>query len=256
LINRFAVLSVLLAVLATPVARAADASFQEITVESLRDQAKFPGKLYLPEGRAQSPVVVMIPGTDGPDGRQPFHREPLLAAGIGTFEIDTKTGNYTSAKDRPEADTFVPLAYAALRSLKSVPEVDMNRVAIFGWSLGATVSVKAAYESNRQRWTKDGDARFIAHVAFYGGCWQTRELANVPILMLVGDNDAFPANKSCPTFARNHPNVKLTVYPGVRHGFDIPGVNKGRGDNVMLWNEPAALDARKKTVEFLSGVLK
>lgn len=91
------------------------------------------------------PVLIMVPGTDGVDERQDFYRPALMAAGIGTLELDTKTGVFTSEKDRPDASVFVPVVFSALRTLRAVPAVDPDRIAILGWSAGGTVSMRAAW---------------------------------------------------------------------------------------------------------------
>src|ERR1035437_7406291 len=80
---------------------------------------KVSGTLYLPEN-ASSPVpaILLIHGTMGIDQRGELYRQPLLDAGIGIFEVDFKTGIFHGAMDRPNPDTFLPLAFAALKELR------------------------------------------------------------------------------------------------------------------------------------------
>ena len=69
----------------------------------------FSGILTLPKANKKSvPVVVLVHGTAGVESRYEFHRPALLEAGIGTFEVDFKTGVFTSASDRPRIVTFQP----------------------------------------------------------------------------------------------------------------------------------------------------
>ncbi len=237
------------------------AELQLLKIESLKDKRVFPGKLFLPNGAsARVPVLIMVPGTDGVDERQDFYRPALMAAGIGTLELDTKTGVFTSEKDRPDASVFVPVVFSALRTLRAVPAVDPDRIAILGWSAGGTVSMRAAWGRSRREWLASDERGFAAYIGVYGvygGCSRNSDFANVPILILVGDKDTYGAGRYCGELARDNRQVALTIYPGAHHGFDKPRVNKRTGgDRVMIWNEAAALDARRRVVEFLSAVFR
>jgi len=57
-------------------------------------------------------------------------------------------------------------AYAALRQLASEPRIDVDRIAIVGFSFGGEVAHLAALESVRSA-LNPGHDRFAAHVAFY-----------------------------------------------------------------------------------------
>lgn len=233
--------------------------FQLLKIESLKDKRVFPGKLFLPNGAgARVPVVIMVPGTDGVDERQDFYRPPLMATGIGTFELDTKTGVFTSEKDRPDSSFFVPVVFSALRTLRAMPAVDPDKIAILGWSFGGGVTMRAAWDRSRRQWLASGERGFAAHIGLYGGCNPNSDLANVPILILVGDKDTYGASRSCDELARNKRQVAVTIYPGAHHGFDKPHVDKRTrgGTMVMKWDEAAALDARRRVVEFLSAAFR
>jgi len=59
------------------------------------------GIVNLPEASNEPvPVVIPVHGSAGMDSRYAFHRPALLEAGIGTFEVDFKTGVFTSLSDR------------------------------------------------------------------------------------------------------------------------------------------------------------
>ena len=65
------------------------------------------GTLYLPENAtAPCPAVVIVHGTAGVDMRNEFYRGALLNAGMATFEVDFKTGVFTSAMNRPQIESF------------------------------------------------------------------------------------------------------------------------------------------------------
>lgn len=215
----------------------------------------FRATLDLPKS-VPAPVVVMLPGSDGVDQRQDFHRETLLAAGIGTFVIDIKSGHFTSRRNRPSADTFVPVAFAALRLLRRRSDVEGRRIAVMGWSFGGTVSLRLARLGNAPDWL-DAKPGFAAHVGLYGGCTSRRsvKLQNVPVLILIGSRDTYTNPASCTTFEQMFSNVSVVTYPGAHHGFDKEGVNRNLNGRIMRWKEDAALDARTRVVAFLSPIL-
>ncbi len=102
----------------------------------------YDGNLYLPKATGPVPLVVMIPGTDGVDQRQDFYRPRLLSQGIGTFTLDIKSGVFTSRRNRPPVEHFLPAVVEALRTLRKRPEIDGNRIAIMGWSFGGAVVLR------------------------------------------------------------------------------------------------------------------
>jgi dienelactone hydrolase len=59
-------------------------------------------------------------------------------------------------------------AYAALRLLSGMPQIDAERMAIIGFSYGGEVAHLAAFETLRSA-LNPGPVRFAAHVAFYPG---------------------------------------------------------------------------------------
>lgn len=222
------------------------------------DNKTFIGTLDLPPAiKGPIPVVVMLPGTDGVDQRQEFHRRALLPAGISTFVVDIKTGNFTGRGSRPTATYFLPVGFEALRVLRARPDIDGARIAVMGWSFGATVSVGLAHASATPGWL-DGKPGFAAHVGLYGGCTSRRSVAleDVPILVLIGSEDTYTDPARCTRFEKMFSNVTVVIYPGAHHGFDKEGLDRARGGRIMRWKEDAALDARTRVVAFLTKVLK
>ena len=235
------------------------AETESIPVKAVKATFARDGKLHIPRtAETRFPVVAFFPGTDGVDQRFDFHRDGLLNAGIGVFEIDTKTGIFTGEKDRPENDFFEPIAFGVLKALQAHPRVDPTRVAAMGWSAGATYAVSVGHASVADKYLDRATPRFAAHVGFYGGCTSKRiVLTAAPVLVLQGKADTHVPYARCEDFHRNFPNqVILTLYPDVHHGFDKEGVNWTRGNRSMQWNRPAAEDARAKALSFLVKVLK
>lgn len=232
---------------------------------------KVSGTLYLPEN-APGPVpsIVLVHGTMGIDQRGAFYREPILSAGIAIFEVDFKTGIYNSAMDRPRVETFVPLAFAALKELRKLPAIDPNRIAIMGFSMGGHISLETAMESNLLRWMGN-DKGFIALAAFYPVCKpfmrelveSPSKLTGAPMIIFYGTEDAYGEGTAVPELKRLlawkfNFNLITVEYQGATHGFNrnAPAVSYPDpaaigGKGYMAWNPEAASDSVTKVVAFL-----
>jgi dienelactone hydrolase len=230
------------------------------------------GTLYLPDDRAAPHrALVVMHGTLGIDARNELYRDALLKEGIATFEIDYKTGVYRTVLRRPRPAEIVPVAYAALQELRKLPEIDPDRIAIMGYSLGGHAAVDTAFESNRGRWLHDAKG-FAAHVAFYPVSRPYLEQADLavtgaPMIILYGTADSYGEGDSIPAFVRlleEKARFKATVvpYPGASHDFNLDAPADDHWDPVAVghrshteWNADAAHDSVVRVVEFLRSSL-
>jgi len=229
------------------------------------------GTLYLPENAASPvPAIVLVHGTMGIDQRGELYRQPLLEAGIAIFEVDFKTGIFNGPMDRPKPDTFLPMAFAALKELRKLPSVDPNRIGIMGFSLGGNIALRTAMETNVKRWMGN-DEGFVAFVMFYPVCNHfTKEfeqsgskLTGDPMIVFYGTEDAFGEDRAVPelksVLAKEY-NFQLDTveYAGATHGFnlDAPEMTAfdpaAKGMRVHIkWDPEAANDSVTKVMAFL-----
>jgi dienelactone hydrolase len=230
------------------------------------------GTLYLPEhGSAPCPAIVLVHGTTGIDSRGTFYRGPITAAGIAIFEVDFRTGIYTSATDRPPNDSFVPMAFAALKELRKLPAIDPARIGIMGFSLGGGVTLRTSMENNRKAWM-GAEKGFAAHAAFYPVCKpflarMEGKPTGAPIIIFYGTEDSYGEGTAVPELKRVflkkfNQEVTTVEYPGATHGFNRnapavsyadPAAKGGRG--YMTWDPEAANDSVARVVAFLRETL-
>ncbi len=255
------------------ISAAASTAGTRIEFSSLdKDRAyRVSGTLYLPQkSPGPSAAVVMVHGTAGIDSRGAFYREALLNAGIAIFEVDFKTGIYNSALDRPRNETFLPLAFAALKELRKLPAIDPARIGIMGFSMGGGITLRTAVEANRKQWMGD-EKGFAAHVAFYPVCKPFLSrleksgggMTGAPMIIFYGTADSYGEGEAVPELKRllaTKYNFEVTTveYPGATHGFnrnapplryrDPAAIN---GEGYMAWNPDAANDSLTKVVAFL-----
>ncbi len=228
------------------------------------------GTLYLPDG-ASSPVpaIVLVHGTSGINQVGKLYREPVLGAGIAIFEVDFKTGIFTGPMDRPHPDSFLPMAFAALKELRKNPAIDPNRIGIMGFSLGGGITMRTAVEENRQKWM-GSEKGFVCHAAFYPVSKplikiieHSSGLTGVPIIVFYGTEDSYGEGKAVPelkTLLKKKFNFDLTTveYAGATHDFNRSGPSFSYRDPAAIggtatikWDPDAANDSVTKVVAFL-----
>jgi dienelactone hydrolase len=162
-------------------------------------------------------------------------------------------------------------AYAALEYLATHSRVEPSRIALWGWSHGASSVLNAMRKSQSPK------AKFAAAVAFYPGCSAfARDAASyapvAPTHILIGAADDWTPAAPCISLAEamraaGKP-LTISVYPNAYHGFDDPspnarvrirtevpnGVHPGRGVTVGSHPEARAA-ARMQVATFLGRTL-
>jgi dienelactone hydrolase len=138
-------------VLAAPVAGQA----AEKTVEFRVDGQKVVGTLALPDGVATPPVVLLLHGFTGsrdeleiPAAKEGIFRRAArmwAAQGLASLRIDFRgNGDSEGAFADMTLDGQVKDALAALDLLAADNEVDRDRIALVGWSMGGAVGAIVA----------------------------------------------------------------------------------------------------------------
>ena len=210
--------------------------------ELLRPDAPKPaasvvGHLFMPEGTAPVPAVILIHGSGGIyEAMLDFWPKTFNAAGIAVFSVDSfgPRGVKSTADDQSQvpfaADTQD--AFAALKLLATHPRIDRQRIAVMGFSRGGITAWRTAVEriANAQR-LPDG-LRFAAHIPVYsGGCVGVFRLivkpgvfSKAPELWIHGSDDDYAYMAPCQDYAKRIGEagtpVEFVVIPGARHKFD------------------------------------
>jgi uncharacterized protein len=209
-------------------------SFPAAVADGYSAVSEVKGDLELPEAkvRGKLPVVLVLHGSAGIDGRGEFHAKALNAAGIGTLETFMFSRGNRPGAGRNKNLTHV---YGALKYLAGRPEIDPARVGVMGFSWGGGLSLTAA-SANITRLFMGGRSRFAAHAPFYPVCWshlrttsdpkasgygRYKTLTGAPVLIFAGGEDDYDDSDTCQKFiaslgeeARSH--VSLNIIPRPR----------------------------------------
>ena len=138
-----------------------------------------------------------------------------------------------------------------------------------GFSLGGMLTLTNLEVGSIARLFPD---KFRAGIAFYPICSVASGLVSVPTLVLIGradnwtpaaDCEDMVAGKSAPGIARlpgDRSKVKLIVYPGAPHGFDVSDLMYLREyrleGHLLAYDDVATRDAIVQVRSFLQAVMK
>jgi dienelactone hydrolase len=200
--------------------------------------------LSLPEQvRDRYPAVIIVHTIAGyRDANEGYVAAELRKAGFATLTYDSFAARGTTGAALSGSSGYLPIgvadAYAALRLLSGMPQIDADRMAIIGFSYGGEVAHLAAFETLRSV-LNPGPVRFAAHVAFYpggnfGAIAEPGAYTGAPVLMLLGaKDDNLPVTKieSYLAYARAAgapAPIETAIYPGAYHAWTVSDLGSAR----------------------------
>ena len=219
-------------------------SFPSLDGQASKPPTQLTARLLAPEGPGPYPAIIMLHGCAGMlagehlRSRDAFWAEHWVGQGYAALLVDSYTPRgvaslcRTPVKDRPltSAHERTRDAYAALRWLAARPEIDAKKIALIGWSTGASALLNVAEPATRAAFAPAGHG-FRAAVAFYpGNCRSYERMGSwhpyLPILILMGGADDWTPPADCEALADQahalHAPVEWKLYPGAYHDFDTP----------------------------------
>ncbi|MFO1195687.1 MAG: dienelactone hydrolase family protein [Burkholderiaceae bacterium] len=281
----------LLAALAL-VAGSAGAAPETVRFPSAQSGTTLVGYLYRPAGDGPFPAAVLLHGRAGPyssnvsgactlvDGVSPspcgaqslsrrhqawgefWARRGVLALLVDSFGPrglghGFARGTHGSAQRVPVHEATVrPLdAEGALAWLRARADVRAERIALQGWSNGASTVINLL-----QRSRSGGGAGFVAALALYPGCGAAavpvRSLrASAPATVFLGGADEEVSPAACRAFLeRADPSgapVEVVWYDDATHDFDDPGPAR----QAVAANRRARDDVERRAEAFAREVL-
>lgn len=187
-----------------------------IPVDSLQPDKKYP-------------LIIGVAGSIGWRQHHLDYMEMYQDNGFATFELNSfKSRDVTSTVGSQVEVTIATIildAYRALDALSKHPNIDADRIAITGWSLGGGVTLFSGWQPVLKALGQQH--RFAAHLAFYPPCFVNPTdlgFTQAPMHILIGEADnwtpAAPCQKLVERLAVNKTNIDITVYPDAHHGFD------------------------------------
>jgi pimeloyl-ACP methyl ester carboxylesterase len=177
-----------------------------------------------PAGRGPFPVVVLVPGLDSTKEELRSTEQTFLARGLATFSVDGP-GQGESEYDLRIRGDWGPVAEAVLGAVADQPDLDAERLGVWGVSLGGYYSVRmAAALGNRVR-----AAVALAGPFCFGECW-----AGLPALT----RDTFRVRSGSATEAEAKAVADTLDLSDVAGGVVAPLlIVFGRQDRLIPWQQ-------------------
>ena len=231
------------------------------------------GALFKPKGAGPFPAVVYMSGCGGLNMPPEMALEKtvidhLLAKGVATLIVDPfsprdEFGNCEKLNDLNLNEMKWALndkgwihygtrggddAVAAVKVLRSMPDIDPDRIFLQGYSYGATSSLFAVDPKTPGA----HDTNIAGVIAYYPYCMATE--ASVPALIIVGDKDDWTPAALC-LAAKDKPKIEVTVVPGATHGFNMRYTGEYMGHH-LVYDERSTLEAQRRADAFMDAHLR
>ena len=179
--------------------------------------------------------VPLVLGVNGSKNWADHHLEYMAMfreMGFATFELQSFNSRnvYSTVGEQISVTTAMMIldAYKALEVLADEPRIDINNVAITGWSLGGGVALFSAWEPLIN--AIGVNQMFSAHLAFYPPClvdMELKDFSTAPIHILIGEFDDWVTASACEDLVTDlvavGTNIDITIYDNAHHGFDRKG---------------------------------
>jgi dienelactone hydrolase len=190
------------------------------------------GYLSKPDGAGPFPAVVYLHGCNGLSGTT---RARIAALLTGWGYVSLAVDSFTSRGIKEACHGGMPPrqadALGALLYLSSLPFVDAKRIAVVGSSQGGIVALRLASTQDVKLFDIPDDLKFKAAVAYYPLCGAASKQLAMATVILIGELDDWTPAKDCERWmalrAGQGAPVKLVVYPGAYHAFDVPTLRSG-----------------------------
>src|SRR6266700_1406848 len=246
-----------------PAARSEPAAYVVELENPLASKQPLQGYLRQTNSAGSSPAVVLLHGCDGNWLRLDQRWGKTIASwGYVTLTVDSfgpRGLKNTCSGGAPLIDLSFD-AYRALNYLVQQPFVDTARVAVVGFSQGGWLALTSVEHGAIERTSKN---KFRAAIAFYPPCLGFKGDMTVPTLVLIGELDDWTLAGECRNMVDGRDDwgisrrkgegapIRLVVYPGAYHAFDIPSFARLILGHHLEFNQAATDQSSEELREFL-----
>jgi dienelactone hydrolase len=266
--SKHGIVAGLVVLLAGSPAAALDSAARVVELESpLAHSQPLQGLLRRPSGAGPFPAVVLLHSCNG-NWRKLDERwgKAIVPWGYVTLTVDSfgpRGVTNTCGNGTPTDMAFD--AYRALDFLVRQHAVDPDRVAVLGFSQGGWLALSSVEAGVVEHSSPN---KFRAAAAFYPNCRTIQGNLTVPALIMIGELDDWVSVAGCRQLAeggddygvsrrREGAPIKLIVYPGAYHAFDLPSLEASKEllGHRLEHNQTAADQSAVALREFLDAMI-
>jgi dienelactone hydrolase len=197
-----------------------------------RLSATIEGYLSKPDGAGPFPAIIYLHGCSGLSKNTRARVADLM---MGWGYVSLAVDSFASRGIKEACNGGMPPrqadALGALRYLSNLSFVDPKRIAVVGSSQGGIVALRLASTNDVKLFDIPDDLKFKAAVAYYPLCGVASQHLSIPTVILIGELDDWTPAKDCEHWmvwrAGKGAAVKLVIYPGAYHAFDVPALRSG-----------------------------
>jgi len=187
------------------------------------------GILKTPDENGPFPLVIGVAGSLDWAEHHLEYMDMYRGMGIATFELQSFASRQVKSTVGSQVEVTTAMmvldAYRALETLAKLPQIDKDRVAITGWSLGGGVALFSGWLPAIEKITQE--VQFAAHLSIYPPCIiepQILRFTDAPMNILIGELDNWVPAAACkdlvPKMQDAGANIDLTIFPDAHHSFD------------------------------------
>ena len=205
--------------------------------ETNKKSVKISGKLIFPKKKSVEPLpaVVLLHGSGGPRKGVKHWSKILEKLGLVIFIVDSNSMRGCPSDSKTRCKNYskhqgmanIVDAYRALELLSTHPQIDPNRIALMGFSVGGKATLYASVKRFQKMWGTPG-LEFAAYIPFYPACNvafdQDENISDKPVRIFYGELDEWSSPIPCQEYVNRlrkaGKDATITIYPGTHHGFD------------------------------------
>jgi dienelactone hydrolase len=188
-------------------------------------------ELRIPKpGTDRLPAVILMHSAGAINPATDQWAQEFNNIGIATLMVDSFSGRGFHTPDDQSKLAPLPMmidAYRALESLALHPRIDPSRIAVMGFSKGATAAVYSSNERFRKLYGPP-NAEFAAHIGLYTPCYMLHDddkVTGKPIRLFHGVADDLTSIEPCRAYVQRLKaagvDVALAEYPDTYHAYDF-----------------------------------